>query len=104
MYWSPTNNGATFTGAGHWSLSITGDGVYLRLADGEAVTAHLLNLAHLEVRPGLIWATCEFAFRTPTGTVRRTVDGIPNEHAASMIDSFDQAKARVIANLVEGSV
>ena len=54
MYWSPTNNGATFTGSGQWSLSITGDSVYLRVADGEALTTHLLNLVDLEVRPGII--------------------------------------------------
>lgn len=44
MYWSPTSNGATFTGSGQWSLSITGDSVYLRVADGEALNVHLLNL------------------------------------------------------------
>lgn len=104
MYWSPTSNGATFTGSGQWSLSITGDSVYLRVADGEALNVHLLNLVELEVRPGIIWATCNFAFRTPAGTVRRSVDGIPNEKAASMVDEFDQAKAMVIAKLVEGSV
>ena len=49
MYWSPTSNGATFTGSGQWSLSITGDSVYLRVADGEALTVHLLNLVELEV-------------------------------------------------------
>ena len=101
MYWSPTSNGATFTGSGQWSLSITGDSVYLRVADGEALNVHLLNLVELEVRPGIIWTTCNFAFRTPAGTVRRSVDGIPNEKAASMVDEFDQAKARVIAKLVD---
>jgi DNA helicase-4 len=78
--------------------------VYLRVANEDSLTVHLLNLLDLEVRPGIIWATCNFAFHTAAGTVRRTVDGIPNEKAASIIETFDQAKAKVIAKLVEGAV
>lgn len=92
------------TGVGKWNVSITGDDVYMRVADGGALTVHLLNLLHLEVRPGIIWATCSFTFRTPGGRVERTVDGIPNDKAASMVESFDQARARTIAKLVEGSI
>ena len=92
------------TGVGKWNVSISGDEVYMRVADGGALRVHLLNLLRLEVRPGIIWATCNFTFRTPGGTVERSVDGIPNDKAASMVEAFDRARARTIAKLVEGSI
>lgn len=104
MYWGPTDNGAMLTGVGQWTVSITGDDVYMRIADRAAVTVHLLNLINLDVRLGFIWATCNFTFRTPDGTVQRSVDGIPNDQATSMAETFQREWANAIAKLVEGSV
>lgn len=103
MSWGPTEHGAMLTGVGKWNVHITGDEVYMRVADADPLSVHLLNLVGLDVRLGFIWATCSFTFRTPTGTVSRKVDGIPNERATSMVETFQRAWVRVITKLVEAS-
>lgn len=103
MIWGPTDNGAMLTGAGKWSVYFIGDNVYMETESTGLLTVHLLNLINLNVRQGFVWATCEFAFRTPEGTIKRTVDGIPNDRATSMVEDFQRACATSIANLVAGS-
>jgi len=100
MSWGPTSNGALLTGSGKWNVYITGDEVAISVGSEPALRVHLLHLVHLDVRQGFVWATCQFKFRTPTGMVERTVDGIPNARASHMADSFEAAFARSIADLV----
>lgn len=72
------------------------------MADGEVVSAHLLNLG-LDIRSGFVWATCSFKFRTATGRVERLVDGIPNDRAGAMAESIQRSTATAIAALVAGA-
>lgn len=100
MSWGPTEHGALLTGVGKWNVYIAGDDVCMRVADAEPVRVHLLNLVGLNVRPGFMWATCNFTFRTSSGTIERKVDGIPNAQAAWMADAFQRAWIKVVAKLV----
>ncbi|MGY0652648.1 UvrD-helicase domain-containing protein [Luteimonas sp. A537] len=75
----------------------------MNVAGLPSVKVHLLQLAKLEVIQGFVWATCHFTFQTAEGSVIHKVDGIPNERAVDMANSFDRAWAAVIADLVSSS-
>ena len=91
--WGPTDIGVLLTGSRKWQLVLGQEAIELARGGQPKLSGHLLEVAGIDVVPGIFYARCKILLLTNESIA---VDGIPNARARALARAFDEAATEAI--------